>query len=32
MSSDVMSAAPLARPLDHLLRMCQLWIALNVIH
>ena len=32
MSLAVMSAAPLAQPLDHLLRMCQLWIVLNVIH
>jgi hypothetical protein len=32
MNSAVMSAAPLALPLDHLLRMCLLWIVLNVIH
>jgi hypothetical protein len=30
MSLVVMSAAPLALPLDHLLRMCLLWIVLNV--
>jgi hypothetical protein len=32
MNLAVMNVAPSALPLDHLQRMCLLWIVLNVIH